>query len=115
MLADYTEHYGLERRRLPSGRYEKVAPEHSWAADWAVTNRACFNLQRHSDHHENAGKPYHELEHCEIAPLLPGSYPFMFMLSLYPPLYFRIMNPRVAEWRRRLEETQGEGEAAGRD
>lgn len=56
---NFVEHYGLERRRDGSGRYEKVAPRHSWNASWLFTNAVAFRLQRHSDHHAFARRPYH--------------------------------------------------------
>jgi len=39
-------------------RFEKVTVYHSWNANWLFTNSIVFSLQRHSDHHENAQKPY---------------------------------------------------------
>lgn len=32
-VINYIEHYGLERRKLDSGQYEKVSPHHSWNAN----------------------------------------------------------------------------------
>ena len=34
------------------------------------------------------------------APQLPHGYPLMTMAALVPPLWRRIMNPRVRAWRR---------------
>lgn len=48
---NYLEHYGLLRQKNPSGRYERVRPEHSWNSDHLVTNLFLYHLQRHSDHH----------------------------------------------------------------
>lgn len=45
------EHYGLARRKLPSGGYEPVGPRHSWDAPQLVSNYLLFKLQRHADHH----------------------------------------------------------------
>lgn len=58
---NYIEHYGLLRKQLKSGRYEKVSIRHSWNAPHRITNYLLFKLQRHSDHHENAMKPYQTL------------------------------------------------------
>ena len=35
--ANYVEHYGLLRQKLPSGRYERCTPQHSWNSDHIVT------------------------------------------------------------------------------
>jgi alkane 1-monooxygenase len=43
-----------------------------------------------------AGKRYQSLELLPHAPHLPGGYGAMFLLALLPPLWFRVMNPRVA-------------------
>ena len=45
--ANYVEHYGLLRDKLPSGRYEAPQPHHSWNTNHLITNLALFHLQRH--------------------------------------------------------------------
>ena len=47
----YIQHYGLQRRRLPSGAFEKVAVEHSWDANYLVSSATLLRLQRHAHHH----------------------------------------------------------------
>lgn len=93
--ANYIEHYGIARRRLDSGRYEPCRPEHSWNSNHIVSNWALFHLQRHSDHHANATRRYQCLRHFEEAPQLPTGYFGMFLLAYVPPLWFRVMNPRL--------------------
>ena len=48
---NYIEHYGLFRKKLDNGEYEKVTIRHSWNAPHRFTNYILFKLQRHSDHH----------------------------------------------------------------
>lgn len=98
-VVNYVEHYGLVRARRPDGRYERVRPAHSWNSAHRLTGWILFRLPRHSDHHYLAHRPYHELEHHEAAPQLPASYPAMMILALAPPLWRRIMDPRVEAWR----------------
>ncbi|MBK6436203.1 MAG: alkane 1-monooxygenase [Rhodanobacteraceae bacterium] len=93
--ANYIEHYGIARKRLESGRYEPCRPEHSWNSNHIVSNWALFHLQRHSDHHANATRRYQCLRHFDEAPQLPTGYFGMFLLSYVPPLWFRVMNPRL--------------------
>jgi len=45
------EHYGLQRKRLPSGEFEQVGPRHSWDAPQRISNYLLFKLQVHADHH----------------------------------------------------------------
>lgn len=94
-IVNYLEHYGLHRRKLENGRYERTTPEHSWNSNYFLTNVFLFHLQRHSDHHAFAKRRYQVLRHHEIAPQLPAGYAAMVVLALFPPLWKKIMNPRV--------------------
>ena len=96
--ANYIEHYGLMRQRRPDGRYEFCQPHHSWNSNHVISNLILFNLQRHSDHHANPTRRYQSLRAFEGLPELPSGYPLMFLLALFPPLWFAIMNPRVVAW-----------------
>jgi|APFre7841882724_1041349.scaffolds.fasta_scaffold04347_8 alkane 1-monooxygenase len=98
---NYIEHYGLERKRLPDGRYEPVGVLHSWDSSSRLTNFYLFQLQRHADHHKYARRPYQILRHTREAPQLPAGYSAMILLALAPPLWFRVMNPRAEAARRR--------------
>jgi len=93
--ANYVEHYGLLRARLPNGRYETPQPHHSWNTNHLVTNLATFHLQRHSDHHAHPSRRYQSLRHFEQLPRLPSGYFGMFPLAYLPPLWFRVMDPRL--------------------
>ena len=95
---NYVEHYGLRRARLPDGRYERVQPRHSWNASQRLTNWFLFNLQRHSDHHYLASRPYWALRHYPEVPQLPFGYATAVLVALLPPLWRRIMDPRVDHW-----------------
>ena len=101
---DYVEHYGLPRKLLPSGRYERTEPRHSWNASHRVSNWALWNVQRHSDHHRMAARPYPLLQHFEedTAPQLPYNYTVMLFFALIPPLWFRIVDPCLDAWRERF-------------
>jgi alkane 1-monooxygenase len=92
---NYLEHYGLRRRRLADGRFEQVRPAHSWNSNSVISNVFLFHLQRHSDHHANPHRRYQALCHADEAPQLPSGYSTMVMLALVPPLWRRVMDPRV--------------------
>ena len=94
-IINYIEHYGLLRREIKSGVYEKVQPWHSWNSDHVFGRIFLFELTRHSDHHYKASRKYQVLRHFEESPQLPSGYPAMMLLSLIPSLWFRVMNPRV--------------------
>lgn len=94
-VINYIEHYGLHRRKLDNGRYERTNVEHSWNSNYLLTNLFLFQLQRHSDHHANPKRRYQVLRHHDISPQLPSGYATMVVLALFPPMWFKIMNPRV--------------------
>jgi alkane 1-monooxygenase len=93
--ANYVEHYGLLRARLPDGRYERAAPRHSWNSNRVVSNLLLYQLQRHADHHAFPARRYQCLRHFDEAPQLPAGYFGMFVLALFPPLWRRVMDHRV--------------------
>ncbi|TNE91688.1 MAG: alkane 1-monooxygenase [Deltaproteobacteria bacterium] len=94
-IINYVEHYGLEREKLPNGRYERVQPRHSWNTNHRVSNWLLYNLQRHADHHANASRPYYHLRALQEGPQLPFSYPTAILVSLVPPLWRAIMHPQL--------------------
>lgn len=102
-LVNYVEHYGLTRRHLGDGKYEHVLPRHSWNAAHKASNWLLINLQRHSDHHYKPDRRYPLLQTYpeDQAPQLPFGYPVMTLAAMVPPLWKRIMNPRVKAWRAR--------------
>jgi alkane 1-monooxygenase len=96
--ANYVEHYGLLRRQLPNGRYEPVEPHHSWNTNHIFSNLVSFHLQRHSDHHAHALRPYQALRDFPELPRLPSGYPGCFGLAIIPALWFKVMHPKLLAW-----------------
>lgn len=101
-LVNYVEHYGLTRAYLGQGRYEHVKPRHSWNAAHKASNWLLINLQRHSDHHYKPARRFPLLQNYEEtdAPQLPYGYPLMGFMAMIPPLWLRVMNPKVRAWRK---------------
>jgi alkane 1-monooxygenase len=94
-IVNYIEHYGLLRKQMPNGAYEKTKPHHSWNSEHELGRIFLFELTRHSDHHFNPSRKYQILRHFDDAPQMPSGYLAMIPLALLPPLWFKIMNPRV--------------------
>jgi alkane 1-monooxygenase len=90
---NYIEHYGLQRAST-GGRPEPFGVMHAWNADHLLTNCTLANLQRHSDHHMHAWKPYAELEPLP-GPQLPTGYAGCLFLASVPPLWFAAMHRRL--------------------
>lgn len=95
---NYIEHYGLERKKMKSGRYERVQIHHSWNSNHYIGRIVLYELTRHSDHHFKASKKYQVLENKADSPQLPFGYPTSILLALLPPVWFRLMNPRVPKY-----------------
>ena len=102
-LVNYVEHYGLTRKHIADGKYEHVLPRHSWNAAQKASNWLLINLQRHSDHHYKPDRRFPLLQNYTQAdaPQLPYGYPVMTIAAMIPPLWKRIMNPKVQAWRTR--------------
>lgn len=94
-VVNYLEHYGLKRAKRADGSYERCQPQHSWNSNHVVTNIFLYHLQRHSDHHANPTRSYQALRHFAEAPQLPSGYASMILLAYVPPLWFKIMDPKV--------------------
>ena len=94
---NYIEHYGLLRKKLDSGRYERVQEIHSWNSNHSIGRIVLYELTRHSDHHFKSTKKYQLLDSYEKSPELPFGYPTSIILSMVPPLWFKKMNPLVPE------------------
>ncbi len=92
---NYIEHYGLQRKAIGEGKYERAMPVHSWNSDHVIGRIMLFELSRHSDHHYLASRKYQVLRHHDDSPQMPTGYPGMMLLSLIPPVWFWVMNKRV--------------------
>ena len=98
---NYIEHYGLQREKK-GDLYERVMPAHSWNSDHVIGRLVLFELSRHSDHHYKASRKYQILRHMEESPQMPTGYPGMMLMATIPPLWFKIMNDRIADFKKSL-------------
>ena len=96
-VVNYVEHYGLLRQKLPTGRYERCLPVHSWNSNHVASNLALYHLERHSDHHAHPTRRYQSLRHFDDSPQLPNGYGLMISLAYVPPVWRRVMDHRVVE------------------
>jgi alkane 1-monooxygenase len=100
LLSDYVQHYGLRRTLQENGKPEPMGPQHSWNAPQWYSSAMMLNAPKHSDHHMRPARPFPALEvTSETMPILPRSLPVMAVLALFPPLWRRVMDHRVAHWR----------------
>src|ERR1700679_948106 len=95
---NYIAHYGLMRRPLPSGELEPLAARHSWNSSRRMNNWTLLNMGRHSDHHRVTPRHYQCLEPLPDSPELPFGYAGAILTALLPPLWRRVMDPKVDAW-----------------
>jgi alkane 1-monooxygenase len=92
-IVNYMEHYGLVRDPK-----QPVKPKHSWNSNRKVSCWAMFNLPRHSHHHAQGAVPFEKLQAMEDAPVMISGYISTIGIVLVPPLWFKLMQPKLAHW-----------------
>lgn len=95
---NYIEHYGLSRSQSNEKQFERVQPHHSWNSNHIIGRLMLFELSRHSDHHYLASRKFQILRSFDNAPQMPTGYPGMILLSLFPPLWFKIMHGQIKKY-----------------
>ena len=95
---NYIEHYGLQREKGAGALFERVQPHHSWNSNHIIGRLMLFELSRHSDHHYMASRKYQVLRNMDEAPQMPTGYPGMIILSLFPPIWFKIMHQQMRKY-----------------
>ena len=91
----YLQHYGLLRKEIAEGHFEKIAAQHAWTAQQGNDGLNLFQVGKHADHHIHPSHTYEQLVHHHDSPEQPAGYSGMIWLALVPPLWFRIMNKRI--------------------
>jgi len=94
-IVEYIQHYGLQRQKLNQGGIEPYREMHAWNCHHLATNWSTFNLGLHSAHHRQPGKQFSLLSNQKQSMEMPTSYPIMILLALIPPIWFKIMNPKL--------------------
>ncbi|WP_164660001.1 alkane 1-monooxygenase [Tropicibacter sp. Alg240-R139] len=98
LLADYVQHYGLRRARRADGRLDPAGPAHAWNAPQWYSGAMMLNAPRHSDHHMHPGRIFSKLKLRQDMPVWPYAMPVMAVVALVPPVWRRVMDPRVDCW-----------------
>jgi alkane 1-monooxygenase len=94
-VTGYLQHYGLSRKEVAGGFYERISAHHAWSSQKSKDGLNLFQVDRHADHHMHPSHTYEKLVHHDDSPQQPASYSAMIWLALVPPLWFRVMNKRV--------------------
>jgi alkane 1-monooxygenase len=91
---DYVEHWGLRREAI-NGRYERMGPQHTWDCANRISDALLFNLPRHASHHLEPSLDCDTLYRMPQSPQMPTGYAGMVVLASLPPLFRKIMAPRL--------------------
>jgi NAD(P)H-flavin reductase/ferredoxin/fatty-acid desaturase len=94
-IVNYMEHYGMVRDPATP-----VQPRHSWNTNRRISSWTMFNLTRHSHHHAQGEVPYQDLKPYPDAPMMINGYLTTIMVAMIPPLWHRLMTPKVLAWDR---------------
>jgi alkane 1-monooxygenase len=94
-MFNYVAHYGLVRHKAEDGRFERLDDRHSWNSSNVAANLLIFNMGRHAYHHRKPAASYEKLQFVRSAPELPAGYAASILLALIPPLWRRVMDPKV--------------------
>jgi alkane 1-monooxygenase len=97
-IINYLQHYGLMREKNDAGKYEKLSEHHAWNTGKRNTSLNLFQLENHADHHLHPHKSFEKLNHTNESPEHPAGYSFMVLLSLVPPLWFKVMNKKISAY-----------------
>ena len=94
-IINYLQHYGIFRIKNMNGSYEKLNEHHAWNTGRYNSFINLFELESHADHHMHPNRSFDQLLTTKNSPSHPAGYSFMVLLSLVPPLWFKIMNKRI--------------------
>ena len=95
---NYIQHYGLKRKSMANG-YEITKPIHSWNSNHPLGRLILLELSRHSDHHYRTNRKFQILRHLNESPQMPTGYPGMMVLSLIPPLWFKVVHKTIDQYK----------------
>ena len=101
-IINFIEHYGLIR-----ADNQPVEKRHSWDCANRGATYLMYNLTRHSHHHYRPRVPFWELQlYGKNKVMLSGGYMANMILALVPPLWNRLMVPRLKYWDEHLANTE---------
>jgi len=89
---NYFSHYGIVREKG-----KPIAVRHTFSDLSWMSNAIMYNLGRHGHHHFEP-VPYYKCKAYADMPMSPYSYITMGLISMIPPLFFKLMVPVVREW-----------------
>lgn len=96
LTSDYVQHYGLFRKSKSDGKPDPVTAAISWDAPPGPADALMLNAPHHARHHMQPYLHFVDLTTPQSTPRLPYSLTVMGMIAFVPPLWRRLMHPRLA-------------------
>ena len=94
-VVNYLEHYGLLRQKTRTAATSAACPSTAGTATTSPPTSSSTTCSATRDHHANPTRRYQALRHVDEAPQLPTGYAGMIVLAWFPPLWRRVMDPRL--------------------
>lgn len=101
-FVNFIEHYGIVRNSDTTS----VLPRHSWNSNKRFSSVWMYNLTRHSDHHARGDAPFWDLKAYPDTLMMPYGYVGTLLLTIFPPLWRRKVDPMILEWDRKYASSE---------
>ncbi len=102
----YIQHWGLG---VDNGQPGGIRKQVGWEDRCRMQALTTLNLSLHQHHHERPNDAYFRLEPSDRGPVLPAGYSVMVLIALVPPLWRRLMMPRLEGWKTKPLVQKGAG------
>lgn len=89
----YIQHWGLA-----DCANSKLYKDVTWDSNCLFQSWITLNIAFHTNHHNEPYQPYYYLKLNASGPILATSYPLMFIATLFPPLFKRVMTRSLNKW-----------------
>ena len=102
---NYVQHWGLGSDNLAGAQEGRFG----WECCCRVQGWLLLNIALHHSHHQRSSTPYYRLAPHSVSPKLPVSYLPSLVISMFPPLWRRLMLPQLAHWQSAPQHQQATG------
>jgi alkane 1-monooxygenase len=93
-LITYIQHWGLGDDSIP----DRTAYGRGWEEDCRFQAWVTLSISLHDQHHRDSRRPFYRLDLAPDSPRLPAGYVLLMFASMVPPVWRRLMEPRLARW-----------------
>jgi len=102
----YLQHWGLG---TDNGVDESPREQFGWEDSCRSQAWLTLNIAMHSQHHQRPGAPYYRIGAGGGGPVAPSGYALMLLIAFFPPLWYRLMMPRLQGWINNPQGQEGAG------